>query len=209
MTDKKATITLNDGNEIPWLGFGTGTALYGRDAKDLVSMAIKTGIVHLDGAQVYRNEDSLGAAIKDSGKPRSELWVTTKLSPLTPEGKTSADINVKATLQESLRKLDLDYVDLFLIHSPHPANEEGSLQHLWRGMEEVKDSGLAKSIGVSNFRVEDLNVILEEVKKGKSKYVPAVNQVSVSRTMPCTSSNIRIDRASSLRMEGSQAYLRV
>ncbi|KAH6918422.1 oxidoreductase [Coprinopsis sp. MPI-PUGE-AT-0042] len=174
MAHNTPTIKLNDGNEIPWVGFGTGTALYGQDAADSVRLAIETGVVHLDGAQVYRNEDSLGAGIKASGKPRSELWVTTKLSPLVPEGKKSADIDVKATLKESLQKLGLDFVDLFLIHSPHPANEEGSLQHLWRQMEEVKNEGLAKSIGVSNFRVEDLKTILET-----AKIVPAVNQIEL------------------------------
>ncbi|KAF5315818.1 hypothetical protein D9611_004844 [Ephemerocybe angulata] len=161
------TIKLNDGRQIPWIGFGTGTALFRKDATQLVVQAIDNGINHLDGAQVYRNEDTLGLAIKESGKPRSELFVTTKLNP----GET---VNIKGTLEESLRKLQLDHVDLFLVHSPHPANKEGKLQDVWRQMEEVQAAGLATSIGVSNFRVEDLEQILQT-----AKVVPAVNQIEL------------------------------
>ncbi|KAJ2920894.1 hypothetical protein H1R20_g16199, partial [Candolleomyces eurysporus] len=164
------TVTLNDGHVVPWLGFGTGTALYKADAEELVRLAIETGITHLDGAQVYENEESLGAGIKASGKPRSELFITTKLRPPS-EGQV---INVKALLKESLTKLGSDYVDLFLIHSPSPANKEGKLQDLWKQLEEVKAEGLAKSIGVSNFRVEDLQTVLET-----AKVIPAVNQIEL------------------------------
>lgn len=160
------TVKLNDGNEIPWIGFGTGTAVFGKDVTDVVRLALDNGMVHLDGAQMYKNEESLGAAIKESGKTRSDLFVTTKLD-LLPPGRT-----VKEALQISLKKLGLDSVDLFLIHCPAPANKEGKLQDLWRQMEGVKKDGLAKSIGVSNFRVQDLESILEI-----AEIVPAVNQV--------------------------------
>lgn len=158
--------TLNTGAAIPWLGFGTGTALYGKDAANLVRMAIDNKITHLDGAQMYNNEDTLGAGIKAAGKPRSELFVTTKLANL------AAGQTVKESLKASLNKLGLDYVDLFLIHDPTPATKEGKLAQWWEGMEEVQREGLAKSIGVSNFRVEDLKIILDS-----GKIVPAVNQV--------------------------------
>lgn len=156
---------LNSGATIPWLGFGTGTALYGRDAANLIRLAIDNKIIHLDGAQMYNNEDTLGAGIKAAGKPRSELFVTTKLGKLAP-GQT-----VKESLKASLNKLGLDYVDLFLIHDPTPATKEGKLAQWWEGMEEVQREGLAKSIGVSNFKVEDLKIILDS-----GKIVPAVNQ---------------------------------
>ena len=159
------SFTLNTGAAIPWLGFGTGSALYRKDAANLVRMAIDNKITHLDGAQMYNNEDTLGAGIKAAGKPRSELFVTTKLGNLAP-GQT-----VKESLKTSLNKLGLDYVDLFLIHDPTPANREGKLTQWWEGMEEVQREGLAKSIGVSNFRVEDLRIILDS-----GKIVPAVNQ---------------------------------
>ncbi|KAI0670395.1 Aldo/keto reductase [Trametes maxima] len=158
------TITLNDGKQIPWLGFGTGTALYTKDATEAIKVAIANGVTHLDGAQVYANEDSLGAGIIASGKPRSELFVTTKLGKV-PEGKT-----VRDTLVESLKKLQLDYVDLFLIHIP--IQHEGKLQSVWKEFEALQKEGLTKSIGVSNFRVKDLNEILEV-----ATVIPAVNQI--------------------------------
>jgi len=165
--------TLNTGKHIPWLAFGTGTALYSKDASDFVRLAIQHGVTHLDGAQMYNNEESLGAGIKASGKPHSELFVTTKLNgeALLP-GQTIRD-----SLKESLAKLGLDYVDLFLIHDPTPATREGhsKLADWWKQLEEVHAEGLAKAIGVSNFRVEDLEVVLET-----GKVIPAVNQVQIS-----------------------------
>ena len=158
--------TLNDGSQIPSLAFGTGTALSGKDAADFVRVAIENKITHLDGAQMYNNEDTFGAGIKASGKPRSELFVVTKLNILQP-GQT-----IKESLQGSLTKLGLDYVDLFLIHTPAQCRKEKNHSQFWAGMEEVKQAGLAKSIGVSNFNVEDLKAILET-----ARVVPAVNQV--------------------------------
>ncbi|KAF9053891.1 Aldo/keto reductase [Hymenopellis radicata] len=158
------SFTLNDGNTIPWVAFGTGTALFGQDATESVTVAINNGMIHLDGAQVYKNEQSLGDGIRAAKKPRSELFITTKLK----EGETRP---VKETLVESLQKLGVDYVDLFLIHSPHPVNKEGGLPNLWKQMEDIKKDGLAKSIGVSNFRAEDLQAVLDSCT-----VVPAVNQ---------------------------------
>jgi diketogulonate reductase-like aldo/keto reductase len=160
-----ASIPLNDGTHIPWLGFGTGTALYKRDSSHIITRAIANGITHLDGAQWYGNEQSLGAGIKASGKPRSELYVVTKLKgPLA--GQT-----VKQSLAGSLERLGLDYVDLFLIHVP--TEHEGRLREVWKEMEGVQRDGMTKSIGVSNFIVKDFEEILEE-----GGVVPAVNQAS-------------------------------
>ncbi|KAF8969856.1 NADP-dependent oxidoreductase domain-containing protein [Flammula alnicola] len=161
------SFTLNTGAKIPWLGFGTGTALYKKDATDLVRLAIDNGVTHLDGAQMYENEDSLGAGIRASGKPRSELFVTTKLRGLAP------GVTVKQSLKESLAKLGLEYVDLFLIHDPTSA-PAGELANWWKGLEEVYHEGLAKAIGVSNFKVEDLQIILES-----GKVIPAANQIEL------------------------------
>ncbi|KAF9475050.1 Aldo/keto reductase [Pholiota conissans] len=158
------SLTLNTGAKIPVIGFGTGTALYGKDATQLVRLALDTGITHFDGAQMYNNEDTLGAGIKASGKPRGELFVTTKLNVLAPGE------SVKDSLKASLVKLGLEYVDLFLIHDPTKA--KGDLAKWWVGMEEVYREGLAKAIGVSNFKVEDLNVVLES-----GTVVPAANQI--------------------------------
>jgi diketogulonate reductase-like aldo/keto reductase len=160
-------ITLNDGTTIPLLAFGTGTSHYKKDAQQLVTAAINAGFTHLDGAQVYKNEEYLGAGIAAATTPREQLFVTTKLDRL-PEGKT-----VRDTLVESLQKLQLDHVDLFLIHTPlffreHP----GSLKAVWKEMEAVKKEGLSRSIGVSNFRPPQLREVLDG-----AEFPPAVNQV--------------------------------
>jgi diketogulonate reductase-like aldo/keto reductase len=158
------SVTLNDGTTAPWLAFGTGTAHFNKEACQPVTMAINAGISHLDGAQVYNNEDSLGAGIKAAGKPRSELYIVTKLMALE-DGQ-----NVRDALVLSLKKLQVDYVDLFLIHSPVPF--AGKLKGVWKEMEEVKKEGLTKSIGVSNFGVD----YLREVMDGAT-VIPAVNQI--------------------------------
>lgn len=165
----RLTVSLNDGSSIPSLAFGTGTSLFGKNATEYVRMAIENGITHLDGAQLYDNEPSLGAGIRASGKPRSDLYVVTKLKTPDP-GQT-----VKGLLTESLAKLGMNYVDLFLIHSPFWAREKGNLKDVWKDMEEVQKEGLTKSIGVSNFNEDDLRVILDG-----AKVIPAVNQVSTS-----------------------------
>lgn len=159
-----STLTLNDGNKVPWIAFGTGTALYRKDVQHAVTLALQSGFIHLDGAQEYRNEETLGAAIAASGKPRSELFVTTKLGGL--EGEATP----KSALEVSLRKLGLNHVDLYLVHHAHV--HINRLKEVWKGMEEARNAGLTKSIGVSNFTVDHLREILEV-----ATIPPAVNQV--------------------------------
>ena len=157
------SITLADGTVVPWLAFGSGTSLWQQDASAQVANAIKAGFTHIDTAQMYANEDSVGAGIAASGVPRSSLYITTKLDRL-PAGTT-----VRDALVESLKMLRVDYVDQFLVHMPvdHP-----DLKQTWKDMEAVHAEGLAKAIGVSNFQPKHLDVILDG-----AKVIPAVNQV--------------------------------
>jgi len=161
-------LALNDGTWAPWIAFGTGTALRSQGASQClhaVTVAIQNGFTHLDGAQGYGNEASLGAGIVASGKPRSELYITTKLGPLAP-GETP-----KSALEKSLSRLGVDYVDLYMIH--RATLHVGKLKEVWKGMEEAKAAGLTKSIGVANFTADHLNDILEV----PGTTIPAVNQV--------------------------------
>ena len=164
-------INLNDGTTIPLLAFGTGTAHFKKDAQDSVTKAIIAGFTHLDGAQLYNNEEYLGAGIAAAattgGKPREQLFITTKLAK-PAEGKT-----VRDTLVESLKKLQLDYVNLFLIHTP--TQFPGGLKAVWKEMEAVKKEGLTRSIGVSNFRTAQLREILDG-----AEFPPSINQVNLS-----------------------------
>ena len=166
ITMANTRVKLNDNTTIPLLAFGTGTALYGKDAEVMVTAAINAGFTHVDCAQVYRNEESLGAGIAAAGKPREQLFVTTKLHR-PAEGKS-----VRDTLIESLAKLRLEYVDLFLIHTPLNFPEPGRLKVVWKEMEALKKEGLARSVGVSNFRVAQLREILDG-----AEFPPSINQV--------------------------------
>ncbi|KAK7920583.1 NAD/NADP-dependent indole-3-acetaldehyde reductase, partial [Apiospora marii] len=165
-------LRLNDGNDIPLLGYGLGTARANMDGNSdtneivkLTVMAIKNGFYHLDGAEVYGNEEQLGAAIKAAGVPREKLYVTTKLN-----GTKKQDI--PTAFAGSLRKLGLDYVDLYLVHAPFLADTPAELQEVWRQMEAIKASGRARSIGVSNFLQPDLEAVL-----ATATVPPAINQI--------------------------------
>ncbi|KAH7015293.1 NADP-dependent oxidoreductase domain-containing protein [Ilyonectria destructans] len=166
-------IKLNDGNEIPVLAYGLGTARYKDDASapldneiiELTKKAIELGYRHLDGAEVYGNEEELGAAIKAAGVPRDQLFVTTKISA-TEKKNTLEAFNL------SLKKLDLEYVDLYLIHGGWFADTEEELQAKWADLEAIKESGRAKSIGVSNFLQGQLETVLKT-----AKIPPAINQI--------------------------------
>ncbi|KAI0181889.1 aldehyde reductase 1 [Hypoxylon sp. FL1284] len=160
-------LKLSDGNEIPMLAFGLGTALSRKDSELVISCAltaIKAGYTHLDGAEIYGNEKNLGIAIKQSGVSRSDLFVTTKLWKITTDVKTAFDA--------SLERLGLNYVDLYLVHKPQVADTPGQLQQVWAEVEAIHASGRARSIGVSNFLQPHLETIL-----ATAKTKPAVNQI--------------------------------
>ncbi|KAI1764331.1 aldo/keto reductase [Hypoxylon sp. FL1150] len=165
LTGAIPTLKLSDGNEIPMLAYGLGTA-YGESGQVVNSAvaAINAGFTHLDGAEVYGNEKDLGAAIRRSGVPRSQLFVTTKV--------WTVPTNVKAAFQGSLDRLGLDYVDLYLLNWPQVANTPARLQEVWAEVEEIRASGKARSIGVSNFLQEHFEIIF---KTARTK--PVINQI--------------------------------
>ncbi|KAF9464107.1 Aldo/keto reductase [Collybia nuda] len=155
-------VNLNDGNKIPSIAYGTGTTRKDQDATKYVTQALEVGFTHIDTAQIYHNEDSVGVAIQESGLPRSALYITTKYST-DP---------IRQSIKASLRRLGLDYVDLYLIH--HPMFVEPDFEGAWKELEKIKEEGLAKSIGVSSFNLEQLQTIVRF-----SKIPPAVNQIEL------------------------------
>jgi len=153
---------LGDGNEIPLLGLGVWQVPDGRECEDAVRWALELGYRHIDTAQAYRNERSVGNALRDSGVARDEVYITTKFDP----GKKDAE----AEAQRSLERLGLDYVDLYIIHWP-----QGGPTWAWDGMQRAQAAGYARSIGVSNFGVRELDELLSI-----SDVDPVVNQVQFS-----------------------------
>jgi len=160
------SIELNDGHVIPQLGFGV-FKVDPAETERVVSAALEAGYRHIDTAAVYGNEEGVGAAIAESGVPRDELFVTTKLWN-DDQGTDSA----LAAIDRSLGKLGLDYVDLYLIHWPAPAKDR--YVDTWRALEQIRQQGTARSIGVSNFLVQHLQRLLAE-----SDVVPAVDQIEL------------------------------
>ncbi|MBA8805953.1 2,5-diketo-D-gluconate reductase A [Nocardioides ginsengisegetis] len=163
-----STITLNDQTTIPQLGFGVFQVPPEETAKT-VTTALEVGYRHIDTAQMYQNEQGVGEAIAASGIARDELYVTTKLN----NGFHRPD-DARRSFEESLTKLGLDRVDLFLIHWPLPTLYDGDFVSTWRTLAEFVADGRATSIGVSNFQPAHLDRIIEE-----TGVVPAVNQIEV------------------------------
>jgi 2,5-diketo-D-gluconate reductase A len=160
------TVALDDGVEIPQLGFGV-FQVPPEDTRETVEEALAAGYRHVDTAAAYRNERGVGEAIAASGLAREELFVTTKLWN-SEQGHDSA----LAAFERSLERLELDRVDLYLIHWPMPT--EDRYLDTWRAFERIQEEGRARSIGVSNFRVEDLERLAAEAERQ-----PAVNQIEL------------------------------
>lgn len=155
---------LNNGIKMPMVGFGVFQIHDAKTTQAVVEEAIKTGYRLIDTAQVYGNEEAVGKAIKASGVPREELFITTKLwiSDFSYEA-------AKDAFNESLRKLDLDYVDLYLLHQPF-----GDIFGAWRALEELYKEGKIKAIGVSNFKPDQLANLA-----AFNEVTPAVNQIEL------------------------------
>ena len=159
-------VTLSDSNRMPLLGLGVWDAKSGKETFDAVIHALKTGYRHIDTAEMYGNEKDVGRAVIDSGLAREEIFITTKLW----DSGLGYD-HALNSFDASLRKLDLEYVDLYLIHWPG----KGSRQEIWSALERIKTAGRCRSIGVSNFAPKHLKEILT------SADLPiAVNQIEMS-----------------------------
>lgn len=153
------TVTLNDGNNFPTIAFGTGTRWRGQEVSQYVEQAINVGFSHIDTAQLYENEESVGQGLRQSGLPRADLYITTKWSSGPME----------TALNDSLTKLGLKQVDLYLIHTPAIVSD---FESAWRFFEQAKNDGRAKSIGVSNFNLNQLQGLFKI-----ARIKPAVNQI--------------------------------
>jgi 2,5-diketo-D-gluconate reductase A len=155
------TVTLNNGVEMPVLGFGV-YQIPPEDTEEAVATALEVGYRHFDTAEAYQNEKAVGRAIRNGGIPRDELFVTTKLWIRGP-----GEDGAQAAFKRSLERLGLDHVDLYLIHQPY-----GDYYSFWRAMEAVHAEGLARAIGVSNFHSDRLVDLIEH-----NDVTPAVNQI--------------------------------
>lgn len=166
MTDSVSRLPLNSGTTIPQLGFGV-FLVDPDDTQRVVEDALEVGYRHIDTATGYNNEAQVGAAIAASGIPREELFVTTKLRNDHHKAR-----DVEGAFARSLDALGLDYLDLYLIHWPMPAN--GLYVETWRKFEGFHADGRARAIGVSNFLIPHLEDLLAQ-----TEIVPAVNQVEL------------------------------
>jgi len=160
------TVKLNDGYDIPQLGYGV-FKVPPADTERAVSEALEVGYRHIDTAAIYGNEEGVGAALAASSIPRHELFITTKLWNDRHDGDEP-----DAAIAESLSKLGLEQVDLYLVHWPTPAKD--NYVHAWQKLIEIREAGLARSIGVSNFLVPHLERIVAE-----TGVVPAVDQIEL------------------------------
>ena len=159
--------------EIPILGYGTYKTAADEEGLQMIKDAIKAGYRHIDTAQGYKNEHLVGQAIRESGIPRNQFFVTTKVW-----NDNQGYDKTKESIEESLNKLNIDYIDLLLIHWPIPQGKNDEWKKLnqetWKAMEEYYDAGLIKAIGVSNFLEHHLNNLLES-----ARIMPMVNQLEI------------------------------
>ncbi|KAI5921325.1 aldo-keto reductase [Camillea tinctor] len=195
--DIQKKFTLNNGIEVPAIGLGTFQGDLGNaGVKEAVKLALSLGYRHIDGASAYGNERDIGQAIRESGVSRQDIFVTSKLAQTW-----HSPSDVVQALNESLRNLQLDYVDLFLMHFPHAYRgdaQHNTIRHpsgngkplidyelsrnymaTWKAMEALVDSGKARSIGLSNFNLLKTKKLLES-----ARIIPAVNQIELHPYLP-------------------------
>ena len=162
VTEDGTARVLADGNELPLLGLGVWQVPDGRVCVDAVRGALELGYRHIDTAQAYGNEESVGQGLRESGVPREDVFITTKFFPSRPDP--------VAEIERSLQRLGVDYVDLYIVHWP-----AGGPTWAWPGMEQARKLGHARSIGVSNFGTDELQQVLAVATDP-----PVVDQVQFS-----------------------------
>lgn len=162
---------LSNGVEIPCIGFGTWQVHSGEEAVSSILRALQAGYRHIDTAQLYGNEESVGTAVKESGIPRKNIFITTKLA-----NKEHGYDKTMAAFEKSLKKLGTNYLDLFLIHWPVPAAFHDNWQEAnagsWKAFEELYSAGRVRSIGISNFHPHHIKALMET-----ALITPMVNQI--------------------------------
>jgi diketogulonate reductase-like aldo/keto reductase len=163
ITSMKDCARLNNGLEMPWLGLGVHRVSDGQEVEQAVRNALQIGYRSIDTASVYGNERGVGEAMRESGVPREDIFLTTKVW-----NDAQRERRVLVAFEESLERLGTDYVDLYLVHWP----VVGRSQETWQVMEEIYQSGRAKAIGVSNYLVHHLDDLLPNTQT-----VPTVNQI--------------------------------
>jgi methylglyoxal/glyoxal reductase len=179
-------VTLNNGVAMPWLGLGVWRAAAGNETKQAVVWALEHGYRHIDTAMIYENERDVGEALRASGVPREEVFVTTKVW----NGDQGHDPTLRAC-EASLERMGMDYVDLYLIHWP----VKGKYVETWGAMEALCSQGKARAVGVSNFMEHHLEAVI-----ASGEIVPAVNQVEYhpELTLPglrayCAEKGVRLE----------------
>jgi len=190
MQDIKSYTILNNGVKMPWLGFGTYKAENGNIVIQSVKEALRIGYRHIDTASYYGNEEGVGTAIKESGIPREEIFLVSKV--------WNSDQGYEKTLrsfENSIKKLGTDYLDLYLVHWPQSLTKE-----TWKALEKLYKEGRVKATGISNFLVDHLKWLLEDVE-----IMPMVNQVEFHPQLIqkelmefCSKNNIQLEAWSPL-----------
>lgn len=192
--------TLSNGVKIPPIGFGTWQIPDGKIAYDAVSFALRNGYKHIDTANAYGNEASVGRAVRDLGNKRNEIFITSKLP-----AETKTYEGALKSFDKTIENLGLDYVDLYLIHAPWPWAEKGKDLtreniNVWKAMEEICKSGRCSAIGVSNFNISDLTAIMENcnIKPMANQIKFFIGYTQEEITQFCQKNNILVEGYSPL-----------